>query len=229
MQYSVGSQILRHEFVSLRFGEKYSATNLNINDGWFSGVHGIKTRGFQWQNQFTGVYLWVYFIWEGLKCMMLTQQCSWRIDKQKARTVCWRNKVRWRIHSCTHACVTCWSTNLWTVESWSGASPEHPAGFSQQGPSSTSTLCPQGWCDVCQRGKNSRHTVTTQSGRLPHHVLTAHWSTKHQLTASIALKHYSDLDRFRPLDWLDTNNRVKNIFHSIEEHSSYKVTNFKAK
>lgn len=40
-------------------------------------------------------------------------------------------------------------TDLWTGGSCSGASPVRPAGFSLQGPSSSATQYPQGWCDAC--------------------------------------------------------------------------------
>ena len=48
--------------------------------------------------------------------------------------------------------VTRLRTNLWTVGSCSDASPESPAGFFQQDPFSSATLCPQDWCDVCRWG-----------------------------------------------------------------------------
>lgn len=61
----------------------------------------------------------------------------------------WLYRTRWN-------CMPTSSTNLWTVESCSGASPGHPAGFFQQGPSSSATQCPRGWCDVFRQAHTER-------------------------------------------------------------------------
>lgn len=63
-------------------------------------------------------------------------EATQRLHRLKGETAKWS----WL---CTHE-----AANLWTVESCSGASPGRPAGFSQQGPSSSATRCPRGWCGV---------------------------------------------------------------------------------
>lgn len=100
--------------------------------------------------------------------MICTQQCSW-----------WLYKEMKQERTLIFACVTRYSTNLWTGESCFGASQGRPAGFSQQGPSSNATLCPQGWCDVFQWGKHIKrcqiilwHVVTTRLGMLLCHLFT---------------------------------------------------------